>query len=137
MTYKEKLKAEIERLKAGMDQLAKELRDIRVRFRKAKDPRPVERPSLKRVMPLVADACMNLCRVRGGWELSMGRLKRRFRQLKEIWEILIQEDWHLSDVFPPPPDKRQHRPRLPLRHPILAPRGMHRAAASQVVPAPG
>ena len=134
MTYKEKLKAEIERLKAGMDQLAKELRDIRVRFRKAKDPRPVERPSLKRVMPLVADACMNLCRVRGGWELSMGRLKRRFRQLTQIWEIFIQEDWHLSDVFPP---ARRQPPRLPLRHPVLAPRGMQSALAQTVPAAPG
>lgn len=31
------------------------------------------------------------------------KLKRGFKTLKQIWELLIVEDWHLTDLFCPPP----------------------------------
>ncbi len=36
--------------------------------------------------------------------LTVGeKLKRGFKTLKEIWELLIVDDWHLTDLFCPPP----------------------------------
>ena len=119
----QELKAENERLRAQNEELLKALADSRAIIRRAKDPQPVDRPSFKRVIQLVREACMSLIRLKSGWELRMGHLKRRFRFLKQIWELLIVEDWFLSDVFPPdPPVKKTQCPRLPFRHPILAPR---------------
>lgn len=118
----QELKAENERLRAQNEELLKALADSRTIIRKAKDPRPVERPSFKKVLELVRNACMDFYRVRGGWELRLGHLKRRFRFLRKVWELLIPEEWSLADIFPPtPPAKKTHQPRLPFRHPILAP----------------
>lgn len=119
----QELRAENERLKAQNEELLKALADSRAIIRKAKDPRPVQRPSFKRVLELVKNACMDLYRVRGGWELKLGHLKRRFRCLREAWELLIPEEWSLADIFPPAPAKKTQRPpRLPFRQPSLAPR---------------
>lgn len=137
MTDEELLKVENERLKVQNEQLTKALADARTTIRRAKDPRPYQRPNLISVLRLVRDACMNLCKVRGGWELSMGQArKRNFRFLKQIWEILTQEDWSLCEVLPPTPPapiRRSHRPRLLFRHPVLASRVQ---AVLPIVPVP-
>lgn len=110
--------AERDRLERENEQLQAALGIERDRLKRAKDPNPVERPSLKRVLKLVADACMRLERIQGGWLLKLGHLVRRFKNLKQIWEILIADNWLLSEIFPP--DKPGVAPKLRSRHPILA-----------------
>lgn len=135
LTALEKLKAENERLKTQNQELAKALGDARTTIRRAKDPRPYQRPNFISVLRLVSDACMNLCKVRGGWELSMGKTrKRKFRFLKQVWEIFTQEDWSLCEVLPPAPIRRSQQPRLPFRHPVLVPRAVAPALSLSPVP---
>lgn len=111
---------EIEELRAENERLRRELAASQATIRRAKDATPVQRPSRKRVVQLVRDACMELARVAGGWELRLGNLKRRFRFLKQIWEILTADDWSLGEIFPPD-GKGKALPRLPKRYPVLAP----------------
>jgi hypothetical protein len=33
----------------------------------------------------------------------MGPLRRSFEKLRDIWDLLIVDDWHLMDLFSPPP----------------------------------
>ena len=33
----------------------------------------------------------------------MGTMKRGFKKLRHIWELLIVEDWPLTELFCPPP----------------------------------
>lgn len=109
--------------RAEQDRLSKELAEARSHIKRAKDPSPVQRPSWKRVIALARDACMTLERVKGGWQLTLGHMVRRFRFLKQIWELLVQEDWFLGDIFPPtrePQSPPVARPRLPFRAPVLA-----------------
>lgn len=103
----EELAAELERLRqehaASMERnrsLEQELAAANKTIKRAKDPNPVERPSVKRVLKLVTDACMNLQRVIGGWVLSLGYKTRRFKKLSDIWELLLADDWYLGDIFP-------------------------------------
>jgi hypothetical protein len=101
----ESARAEIARLRAQNEKLIQLVRSQSEIIRKAKDISPVERPSLKRVSSLAAAACLNISKaLTGGWLLTMGKkLKRGFKTLKEIWELLIVDDWHLTDLFCPPP----------------------------------
>jgi hypothetical protein len=109
---------EIKRLRA-------EVAELKLRLAKAKNPDPVERPSLRRVMVLCANACMKLEKLNGLWVLSLGNLSRTFKRLKEIWDLFIQEDWILSNIFPqmsvPKPKQKVEKvtPRLPHRYPSL------------------
>lgn len=113
--------SEIERLKAEVERLAAENKRLAAVIRRAKDPSPVERCSFKRVMQLATDACMTLTRVAKGWILKLGNKERHFRFLKLIWEILVEEEWLLEDLFPPQPSS-SHPPKLPQRHrPLLPP----------------
>ncbi len=80
---------------------------------------------------------MDIKRTVGGWILKMGGKARKFRRLADIWEILSQDEWHLSDIFPEekliPLDKIQPpRPRkrpTPLNKqimPLIRPEDMFR-----------
>lgn len=111
----------VSQLEAENKRLEAESSALRRTIAEAKDPSPVKRCSFKRVMALASAACLSLQRLRSGWLLKLGHLERRFRSLGQIWQILIQEDWALSDVFPPSPTAQ--RPRLSERHPVLA--GVH------------
>jgi len=97
--------AEIARLRAQNEKLLELARSQSEIIRKAKDISPLERPSFKRVFALAQAACLNISKaLTGGWLLTMGeRLKRGFKTLKEIWELLTVDDWHLTDLFCPPP----------------------------------
>lgn len=89
--------AEIARLRTQNDELLQLVR-------RAKDISPVEKPSLKRVLALARAACMDISKsLSEGWVLSMGHLKRSFKKLRDIWDLLITDDWHLMDLFSPPP----------------------------------
>jgi len=95
------LKRRIEELKAQNEELRTQLVEAKTCANRAKDFSPVGRASFRRVMMVVTRACMNLKRVAGGWLLFMGNLERKFKTLQEIWMLLTQEDWYLSDIFSP------------------------------------
>lgn len=118
MTEIELLELENQQLREQISQLQLQLKEARVSLKRARDPNPLDRPSFKRVSFLARQACMNLQRVRGGWELSMGHLKRKFSRLLDIWKILTEEDWYLSDLFE------------------IAPKGVGRVALPHVAPDP-
>lgn len=111
----------VEQLKAELE--AERLGRLRAEaaLRQAKDPNPVQRPSWQRVIKLVSEACMTLERLKSGWLLKLGHLVRRFKSLKEIWDILTAEDWCLSDIFPPAKPIYTVAPKLPYRAPVLLP----------------
>ena len=81
--------------------LKDELTEAKNTIRRAKDISPMMRISLKRVLRLAHNACMDVQRTVGGWILKMGEKARKFRRLADIWEILSQEDWYLGDIFAP------------------------------------
>lgn len=99
-----KLEAELEKIRtetdAEIEQLRRERDAAQNIIKRAKDPNPISRPNLKRVLKLVHDACMELQRKAGGWLLTLGHKVRRFKSLKEIWELLLADDWYLGDIFP-------------------------------------
>ncbi len=90
--YRE-LERENELLKKDLDQ-AKQI------IRRAKDISPLMRISLKRVLRLAHDACMDVQRTVGGWILRMGNKARKFRRLADIWDLLSVDEFLLSDIFP-------------------------------------
>ena len=118
----------IKRLREEVDQLYETVGALRGQINRAKDPNPFKRPSFLRVLQLARTALMDLVRTKGGWVLSMGStITRKFKTLREIWELLTQDDWYLGDIFPqtsadkPEPKPVEVKPRLPQRHPPLAP----------------
>jgi len=124
----DQLKAENERLRAELENTQKELKAAYQTIRRARDANPVERPSAKRVLNLIANCCMSLEKTAKGWLLKMGHLTRKFKRLREIWELLITEDWILSEIFTEPPKTRRGSgriisvaPKLPQRFGSLAP----------------
>lgn len=94
------LAAENERLRQEIEQLRRERDAANQTIKRAKDPNPISRPGFKRVIKLVADACMELVRVAGCWLLKFGRKERRFKRLLDIWHLFLADDWSLSDIFP-------------------------------------
>lgn len=93
------LKQEIIALKQKNQELKEELKKAQQIIRHAKDISPVVRPSLKRVVRLAHNACMEVKRTVGGWILQMGHLARKFRRLGDIWLLLSQDNWCLSEIF--------------------------------------
>lgn len=121
----DEMRSELERQKKRIAELEQEVRAANNTIRRAKDISPVERPSLRRVMRLAADACMTVSREGGRWILKMGHLTRSFKRLGQIFELLIVDDWFLSEIFPPPAPKFERRsfppPWLKRRNPSIAP----------------
>ena len=87
------LQQENEAVKKDLD-VAKQI------IRRAKDISPLMRISLKRVLRLAHDACMDVQRTVNGWILKMGDKARKFRTLAHIWDLLSVDDFLLSDIFP-------------------------------------
>ena len=130
------IESELQRLQAALLQSEKQLEAERAARKRAeatirscKDPTPVIRPSWMRVIKLVHEACMSLERLplnlksrrSSGWLLKMGHLVRRFKSLREIWDIFTAEEWFLSDIFPPAKPVYTAAPKLPFRAPVLLP----------------
>ncbi|MGL6337685.1 MAG: FtsB family cell division protein, partial [Waterburya sp.] len=95
------LKEENASLKQENQRLTEELAEAKHIIRCAKDISPVMRFSLQRVMRLAHQACMDVQRTVGGWILKMGDKARKFRRLADIWYILSQDNFLLSEIFPP------------------------------------
>ena len=104
------IQQQYQELEQENQRLTEELTEAKNIIRRAKDISPVMRLSLKRVKRLAHHACMDVKRTVGGWILSMGRVARKFCRLADIWDIISQDDWNLSDVFPD--DKLILSPRL-------------------------
>ena len=94
------LRTQLKQLQAEKEILEKDLAQAKQVIRRAKDISPLMRISLKRVLRLAKDACMNVQRTVGGWILRMGDRARKFRRLADIWDILSQDNWYLEDIFP-------------------------------------
>lgn len=108
--------AEIQRLREQNDEMCERLRAQSQIINRAKDIDPVQRPSLGRVRRLAEAALMWVMKVSSSrgkgkgsdWLLTFGRpvgfdfryvaCSRRFRSLREIWDILSQ-DFCLNDLF--------------------------------------
>jgi hypothetical protein len=99
--------------------LKKDLEQAKQVIRRAKDIAPVMRLSLKRVLRLAHHACMDVQKTVGGWILKMGDKARKFKRLWEVWDIVSQNEFILSEIFPSEklidvnliqPPKRRKRP---------------------------
>jgi hypothetical protein len=112
------LRQKLAELERQNSELQNQLKEANQKIRRAKDISPAIRPSLQRVMRLAHQAGLEIVRSAKGWLLKMGKLARQFRRLADIWELLCQEDWYLSEIFAPeflvsadvvsvPPKKRQ------------------------------
>jgi hypothetical protein len=94
------LRKEVSKLRQENEIISKDLDQAKQILRRAKDISPIMRLSLQRVMRLAHQACMDVKRTVGGWILRMGDKARRFRRLADIWDLLSQDDFYLSDIFP-------------------------------------
>ena len=94
------LKTQNQKLQQENETLKKDLAQAKQVIRRAKDISPLMRISLKRVLRLAKDACMNVQRTVGGWILLMGDKARKFRRLADIWDLLSQDNWYLEEIFP-------------------------------------
>jgi hypothetical protein len=92
--------AEIQRLREQNDEMCDRIRAQSQIINRAKDINPVARPSFKRVLTLARAAFLDLCKCPGGgWFLSLGHRVRKFKTLRQIWDILCLDDWFLEDLF--------------------------------------
>jgi hypothetical protein len=94
------LRKEVSKLKQENEIIKKDLDQAKQILRRAKDVSPIMRLSLQRVLRLAHQACMDVQRTVGGWILKMGNKARKFRRLADIWDILSQDEFYLSDIFP-------------------------------------
>jgi hypothetical protein len=90
---------ELQKLRAENRRLRQENADLKSALANAKDPSPIVRISLKRVLEAAKKALMTIVRWGRGWLLRMGNRQRYFKTLKEIW-ALIANDFTLSEIFP-------------------------------------
>ena len=135
------LKSKNAQLQQENEAIKKDLDHAKQIIRRAKDVSPLMRISLKRVLRLAHDACMDVQKTVGGWILKMGSKARKFRTLAHIWDLISQDDFLLSDIFPedkliaiesilpPRPRKPRQIPdkkTFPMMHPedIMRNRGM-------------
>jgi hypothetical protein len=92
--------AEIQRLREQNDEMCDRIRAQSQIINRAKDINPVARPSFNRVLTLARAAFLDLCKCPGGgWFLSLGHRVRKFKTLRQIWDILCLDDWFLEDLF--------------------------------------
>ena len=126
------LKRENAELKQENELIKKDLDIAKQIIRRARDISPLMRISLKRVLRLAHQACMDVQRTVGGWILKMGSKARKFRRLADIWDLLSQDEFLLSEIFPKDklvaveliqPPKRRKKPSPPDRRtfPLMRP----------------
>ena len=97
-----KSEAEKKVLEQERDYLKKVNDAMAERIARAKNIDPFTRPSLIHVKRLAERAFLDVDKVHGGYQLSFGPLlKRVFKKLSHIFDILVLESWHLLDIFKP------------------------------------
>jgi CRISPR/Cas system CMR-associated protein Cmr5 small subunit len=96
---------ELERLRRENESLTQEVNHLKKRLRNAKDPTPIERVSMRRLVEVARQACLDLKRSGRKVLVTLGSLQRKFNNLREAWEFLDQEEWLLEELFPPKPPK--------------------------------
>ena len=139
------LKTENTRLKQENEIVKKDLDIAKQVIRRARDISPLMRISLKRVLRLAHDACMDVQRTLGGWILRMGDRARKFRRLADIWDLISVDEFVLSEIFPPeklvaidlirPPKRRQRpEPRDKTTFPLMRPEDIIRNRTMLLVP---
>ncbi|NJK51242.1 hypothetical protein HC931_26895 [Candidatus Gracilibacteria bacterium] len=105
------MKEEIAKRDRIIAELEKQNARLKEKIRNAKDISPIERISFARVRRLAREACMEIARQGKQFILSMGKTTRAFRKLRQIWDLLIEDDWYLSDIFPQlDPDRKEEKP---------------------------
>jgi hypothetical protein len=114
--------AEIARLRTENEELLSRVRSQSRIISEAKDISPILKPNLRRIRVLAASAFLTVAKdVKSGWLLTWGTAKRHFKRLKEIWDILILDDWPLTDIFSPlPPSPPSPQAAKPLFAPIYS-----------------
>lgn len=126
------LQQKIVSLEQQNSELQQQLRDAKETIRLAKDISPLTRPSLQRVLRFAHQACLEVVRTAGGWVLKMGKLARKFCRLADIWVLLSQDNWILSEIFAPdklisvsaivpPPLRKKSIPPLKETYPLVEP----------------
>ncbi|MGB3514603.1 MAG: hypothetical protein WBA93_36415 [Microcoleaceae cyanobacterium] len=116
---------EIEKLKRQVEQLERENSELKRKLNEARDPNPVIRPSRKRIHRLLMDAGMSLYRSGNWWLVKFGNLRQHYRKLTQIWKVIINDSWNLTDLFPfpsksdTPPEEttKKRKPANPPRKP--------------------
>ncbi|GEM_PF-5673901 len=93
--------SELEQLRAQIEQLQTENQELKKALLLARDATPIKRISYARANELAQKACMELSRCGNLWLLRMGNLFRKFRFLREVWDLLSVDGWELSGIFPP------------------------------------
>jgi len=142
------LREENARLKQENEIAKKDLDIAKQVIRRARDISPLMRISLKRVLRLAHDACMDVQRTVGGWILRMGDRARKFRRLADIWDLISVDEFILSEIFPPeklvaidlirPPKRRQRpEPRDKTTFPLRRPEDIIRNRTMLLVPPGG
>lgn len=100
MNHEEALRR-IAELEAENERLTEALRKAHITIANAKDIDPIQRLSEKRVAKMAASACLKLVRHKvKGWVISIGNACQWYRSLWDIWAILSQESWSLSELIP-------------------------------------
>jgi len=101
-TNDEDLIKENQRLKEELERKNAEIRRLNEKIARAKDINPVKKFSISRIKRLAEPALLDINKVKGGYELSFGPLlKRFFKKLSHIADILVLESWYLLDIFKP------------------------------------
>jgi hypothetical protein len=91
---------EFERLRQPNEKMCDRIRTQTETINRSKDITRVSRPSFRRVLSLAQAACLDLCKCPGGgWFLSMRQRVRKFKTLRQIWDILCLDDGFLSDLL--------------------------------------
>ena len=88
-------------LKKGLAEAQERLVESQTALLRAKDSSEVERASETRTSRLADQAGMSLSRWGRGWIIRFGKKRRWFKKLKDVWLVLTQPDWKLTDFFNP------------------------------------
>jgi hypothetical protein len=94
------LEGELKKRDVHIEYLEKVNGAMHEKIARAKDINPVKKSSLSRTKRLCESAGLDVEKVQGGYQLSFGpTLKRVFKKLSYIFDILILGDWYLLDIF--------------------------------------
>ena len=139
------LKSKNAQLQQENEVIKKDLEQAKQIIRRAKDISPIMRLSLKRVLRLAHDACLDVQRTIGGWILRMGDRARKFKRLADIWDLLSVDEFVLSEIFPedqliaidliqPAPPRKKPQPLEKKTFPLMRPEDILRNRTMFLIP---